>query len=46
MGIVSLGEWWEDKVPESRVAFAFEMWADDDNYNIGIINANEAYGQT
>ena len=38
-GIVSLGEWWEDEVPESRVAFAFEMWPDENNYNVGIIDA-------
>ena len=42
VGVVSLGEWWNDEVPESRVAFAFEMWPDNDNYNVGIINANES----
>jgi len=41
-GVVNLGEWWEDEVPESRVAFVFEMWPDDNNYNVGIINANES----
>jgi len=38
-GIASLGEWWEDEVPDSRVAFAFEMWTDDENFNVGIIDA-------
>jgi hypothetical protein len=42
-GIVSLGEWWEDEVPVSRVAFAFEMWADNDNFNVGITDANESH---
>lgn len=42
IGIVSLGEWWEDGVPESRVAFAFEMWSENDNYNVGIIDADES----
>lgn len=42
IGIVSLGEWWEDEVPESRVAFAFEMWQDADTYNVGIIDATSS----
>lgn len=42
IGIVSLGEWWEDEVPDSRVAFAFEMWPDADTYNVGIIDATSS----
>jgi hypothetical protein len=42
VGIVSLGDWWEDEIPETRVAFAFEMWPDDSNYNVGIIDAAES----
>lgn len=41
-GVVSLGEWWEDEIPDARVAFAFEMWMDDENFNVGIVDATES----
>ncbi|MFL6375575.1 MAG: hypothetical protein ACJ73D_12980 [Pyrinomonadaceae bacterium] len=42
IGMVSFGEWWIDDVPKSRVAFAFELWADANQYNVGIIDASES----
>jgi hypothetical protein len=39
VGLVSFGEWWiDDRIPESRVAFAFEMWFDESEYKVGIID--------
>jgi hypothetical protein len=43
VGIVSLGEWGQEEIPESRVAFAFEMWADETNYNVGILDADRSH---
>ncbi len=41
-GLIGLGEWGDDeKGPEYRTAFAFRIWLDGDNYQVGIIDANE-----
>ncbi len=43
LGIVSFGEWWKDgEIPASRVAIAFEMWSEENEYKVGIINADES----
>lgn len=43
VGLVSFGEWWiDDHVPESRVAFAFELWDDEDEYKVGIIDVADS----
>lgn len=42
VGIVSLGEWGEDGIPSSRVAFAFRLWEGQDNFNVTITDANES----
>ncbi|HKP69978.1 MAG TPA: hypothetical protein VJV05_11890, partial [Pyrinomonadaceae bacterium] len=43
LALVSFGEWWiDDYVPESRVAFAFEMWADESEYKVGIIDVQNS----
>jgi hypothetical protein len=42
LGIVSLGDWGEDGVPPSRVVFAFEMWANEENFNVQIIDAAQS----
>lgn len=42
VGVVSLGDWGEDGIPPSRVAFAFRLWQDENNHNITITNANES----
>ena len=36
---VSLGEWGEGSTPEQRVAFALELRANDNEYKVGLINA-------
>ncbi len=42
MGIVSLGDWGEDEVPPSRVAFAFRLWETEDNFNVTITDAAQS----
>jgi hypothetical protein len=38
-GLVGLGEWGEGGEPEDRVAFPFQMWADQENFKVGLVNA-------
>jgi hypothetical protein len=43
VGVVSLGDWGvSDVIPETRVAFAFELWLHEGNYQVGIIDANHS----
>ena len=42
VGIVSLGDWCEDDIPASRVAFAFRLWESEDNFSVTITDANES----
>jgi hypothetical protein len=42
-GLIGLGEWGDDdKGPESRTAFAFRIWLNSDNYQVGIVQADES----
>jgi hypothetical protein len=42
-GLISLGEWGDDDVdPETRFAFPFQIWTDNDNYQVVLINAEES----
>lgn len=41
IGLISLGTWGTDDVPSDRVAFGFEMWTNDESYQIGIIDAEK-----
>jgi len=34
-GIIGLGEWGEASEPSDRLAFPFELWETDDNFNVG-----------
>ena len=43
VGVVSFGEWWkDDEIPASRLAIAFEMWSNENEYKVGIIDAAES----
>jgi hypothetical protein len=42
-GLVSLGEWGSEDIPECRVAFSFEMWTDEDQWNVGITDATQSH---
>lgn len=39
VGLVSLGEWGTEDVPKNRFAFGFEMWTTQDQYQIGLVDA-------
>ena len=41
-GIVGLGEWGEGAQPSDRVAFPFQIWVTDDNYNVGLVDAEDS----
>jgi hypothetical protein len=41
-GIISLGDWDEDSIPESRVAFAFRLWEGEETFNVTIFDASES----
>ena len=42
-GLVGLGEWGDDEVgPESRIAFPFQIWIDGENFQVGLVNAEDS----
>lgn len=41
-GIIGLGDWGEEAKPSDRVAFPFELWIKDDNYNVALVDAAES----
>jgi hypothetical protein len=40
-GIISLGEWGDGTTSSERVAFAFKIWTNQDNYQVGLIDPEE-----
>jgi len=38
-GVIGLGKWGESATPENRMAFPFEIWTDEDNFKVGLVNA-------
>jgi len=42
-GIIGLGEWGDDEAgPEARLAFPFQIWMDDDNFQVGLVDAADS----
>jgi hypothetical protein len=42
-GLIGLGEWGgEESSPEQRTAFAFELWQDENNFNVGIVDKEDS----
>ncbi|MEQ8992991.1 MAG: hypothetical protein RLO46_14310 [Pseudomonadales bacterium] len=39
-GLIGLGPWGGDASPEQRVAFPLEIWATDDNFQVGLVDAS------
>jgi len=37
-GVISIGEWGVNHIPEQRYAFPFEIRVDEDQYQIGLMN--------
>ena len=41
-GIIGLGDWGETAEPSDRLAFPFEIWVTDGNFNVGLVNAADS----
>lgn len=41
-GLISLGAWGEGSEPKDRIAFSFQLWNDESNYKIALVDANES----
>jgi len=41
-GLIGLGEWGEEGSPEKRVAFPFQIWTDEANFEVGLVNSSES----
>jgi hypothetical protein len=41
-GLISLGEWGEDASPENRVAFPFQIWTEEENFKVGLVDAEDS----
>lgn len=46
LGLISLGEWGIEEIPESRTSFLFRLWFNDENYNVSIIDGKESPWQS
>jgi hypothetical protein len=40
--LVGLGEWGVEGHPEDRVAFPLQIWTDEANFNVGLIDAKDS----
>ena len=41
-GLIGLGEWGDDTGPDERLAFPFRIWVKGDNWQVGLVNAEES----
>lgn len=41
-GLIGLGEWGEGATPEQRIAFPFQIWTDDKNFIVRLVNAEDS----
>ena len=42
IAVISIGSWESDSVPPDRVAFPFQIWEGEKNFNVGLMNASES----
>jgi len=42
IGVISVGGWGGDGIPLNRAAFPFRLWEGEENFNVGLTNANES----
>ena len=42
IGVISIGSWGSDGIPPDRVAFPFRLWQNEENFNVGLTNADES----
>jgi len=40
--LLSLGKWWDGTGPDDRCAFGLRLWLVDDQFQVGVIDANAA----
>ena len=41
-GLISLGPWGEGASASERVAFPFQIWTEKDNFQVGLVNAENS----
>jgi len=42
-GLIGLGEWGDDEVgPEARLAFPFQIWSNDENFVVRLVDSEES----
>ncbi|WP_103074770.1 hypothetical protein [Solilutibacter silvestris] len=42
VGLIGLGSWGDKSTPEDRLAFPFRLWETGDNFNVGLMDADES----
>ena len=42
LGIVSIGDWGTDKEVKNRVAFPFQIWSQDQEYQVGLVDKEDS----
>ena len=42
VGVISIGGWAGDEIPLERVAFPFQLWEGEENYNVRLTEADES----
>ena len=41
-GLIGIGEWGEMGTPEERIAFPFQIWTDEENFKVGLVDAADS----
>ena len=41
-GLIGLGEWGDGGEPENRLAFPFQIWTNESNFKVGLIDAKDS----
>ena len=41
-GLIGLGKWGEGGEPEDRLAFSFQIWTDENNFKVGLVDAKDS----
>jgi len=42
LGLISLGEWGTDEIPENRASFLFKLWLDNKKWNVSILDGEKS----
>ncbi len=41
-GLIGLGQWGDEASPEDRVAFPFQIWMEESNFNVSLVDAEDS----